>query len=47
MWNLKNIYIQMNLFPKQKETHRPRKQANLWLPKSKGGWGRDKLGSWD
>ena len=28
MWNLrKKIYIQMSLFPKQKETHRQRKQT--------------------
>ena len=35
--------IQMNLFTKQKQTHRHRKQT--WLPKGKGG--RDKLGACD
>ena len=34
----------MNLFTKQKQTHRHRKQT--WLPKGKW-WGRDKLGAWD
>ena len=34
----------MNLFTKQKQTHRLRKQT--WLPKGKG-WERDKLGVWD
>ena len=33
----------MNLFTKQKQTHR--QQADLWLPK--GNEGRDKLGIWD
>ena len=37
--------IQMNLFIKQKWTHRHRKKK-LWLPKGK--WGRrDELGVWD
>ena len=33
----------MNLFTKQKQTHR--QKTNLWLPKGKEG--RDKLGVWD
>ena len=36
MWNLKKM-IQMNLFPKQKRTHRLQKQT--WLPKGEGGGG--------
>ena len=36
--------IQMNLFTKQKQTYRHRKQT--WLPKGKGGMG-DKSGVWD
>ena len=35
----------MNLFRKQKQTHRLRKK-NLWLPEGKGV-GRGKLGVWD
>ena len=34
----------MNLYTKQKQTHR-HKKANLQLPKRKGGW--DKLGAWN
>ena len=35
MWNLKKKKkIQMNLFTKQEQTHRPRKQT--WLPEGKG-----------
>ena len=33
----------MNLFTKQKKTHR-HKKTNSWLPKRKGGY---KLGVWD
>ena len=36
----------MNLFPKQKETHRHRKQI-YGSQREKGGEGRDKLGGWD
>ena len=38
----KNI-IEMNLYTKQKQTHR--QKINFWLPKGK--WGRVKLGVWD
>ena len=41
MWNLKKKMIQMNLYTKQKETHRHRK---TWLPK---GERKEKLGVWD
>ena len=46
MWNLKKKkkIIQMNLFAKQKQNHRHRKQT--WLPKGKQEWEageRDKL----
>ena len=34
--------IQINIFTKQKQTHRLQKQ-NFWLQKGEG-WGRDKLG---
>ena len=34
----------MNLYTKQKQTHRHRK---LWLPKGKKDGGRDKLGVWN
>ena len=36
----------MNLFPKQKKTHRHRKQTDGY---QRGKWGgvRDKLGGWD
>ena len=41
----KNKEIQMNLFPKQKETHRHRKQIYDY---QRGKVGRgDKLGFWD
>ena len=36
--------IQMNLFTKQKQTHR--QKINIWLPKGKDR-GEDKLGVWD
>lgn len=42
--NKKEI-IQMNLFTKQKDSHRCKKQ-NLWLPVRKEGE-RDKSGNWD
>ena len=45
MWNVKKKKIQMNLFIKQKQTHR--QKTNLWLPKGKGRGGKDKWGSWD
>ena len=35
----------MNLFPKQKETHKHRKQTYCYQRK-KGGGGGDKLGGW-
>ena len=35
---------QMNLFIKQKQTHRHRK---VMVMKRERGWGRDKLGVWD
>lgn len=40
------LYVEskMNLFTKQRETHRRRKQA--YSPYGKGGRGRDKLGGW-
>ena len=41
--NLKR-YIQMNLFTKQKNTHRHRKQTYGY---QRGNPGRDKLGVWD
>ena len=37
---------QMNLFTKQKETHRNRKQI-YGYQRGKGSRGRDKLGGWD
>ena len=37
MWNLKEM-IQMNLFTKQKQTHR--QKTNLWSPKGKGEEGK-------
>ena len=43
LWNLKKM-IQMNLFTKQKQTYRHRKQAYGY---QRGKWGRDKLGVWD
>ena len=43
MWNLQKR-IQMNLFTKQKQTHRHRKQIYGY---QRGKGGRDKLGSWD
>ena len=42
MWNLKKM-IQMNLFPKQKQTHSHRKQT-YGYQKRKGR--REKLGVW-
>ena len=41
MWNLKSI--QMNLFTKQKQTSRQKR--NLWLQRGKGEG--NKLGVWD
>ena len=43
MWNLKKM-VQMNLFTKQKLSHRCRKQTHGFQGE-KGG--RDKLGDWD
>ena len=43
MWNLK-IMIQMNLFTKQKQTLRLRKQTYGY---QRGRWVRNKLGVWD
>ena len=45
MWNIKKKR-QMNLFTKQKQTHRHRKQTYGYKGDS-GGEGRDKLGVWD
>ena len=36
----------MNLFTKQKQTHRPKTQTYDYQKGKKGG-GRDKLGGWD
>ena len=44
MWNLIKI-IQMNLFTKQKQTHRFRNQM-YGYKRGNNGWGRHKLG-WD
>ena len=44
MWNLKNI-IQKNLFTKQKQTHRHRKQTYGYQRGKEQG--RDKSGIWD
>ena len=44
LWKKKKI--QMNLFPKQKETHRHRKRIYHYQRENKGG-GKDKLGAWD
>ena len=44
MWNLKKM-IQMNLFSKQKQTHRPKKQTYGYQRGNVGG--SDKLGDWD
>ena len=44
MWNLKNM-VQMNLFTKQKQSHRYRKPTYGYQAGGKGG--RDKLGDWD
>ena len=45
VWNLKKM-IQMNLFTKQKQTHRLRKQS-YGYQRGKVGQGRDKVGVWD
>ena len=45
MWDLKEK-IQMNLFLKQKEIHRPRKRVNGYQSEE-GGVVSDKLGVWD
>ena len=48
MWNLKKKMIQMNLFTKQKQTHRHRKQTYGYQRGKLGRvGGRDKLGVWD
>ena len=39
--------IQMNLFTKQKQTHRHRKQTYGYQRGKVGGGGMDKLGVWD
>ena len=44
MWNLKKM-IQMNLFTKQKQTHRLRERIYGYQGGSVGG--RDRLGVWD
>ena len=46
MWNLKKEKTQMNLFTKQKQTHRHIKQT-YGYQRGNGGWGGDKLGVWD
>ena len=43
MWNLKKM-VQMNLFAKEKQSHRCRKQTYGYQG---GKRGRDKLGDWD
>ena len=43
MWNLK--LIQMNLYTKQKQTHRHREQT--YGCQGGGVWGREGLGVWD
>ena len=43
MWNLKKNMIQMNLFTKQKRTHKHRKQTDGY----QNGGGGNKLGAWD
>ena len=45
LWNLKNM-LQVNLFTKQKQTHRCRKQYYGYQT-GRSGEGRDKLGVWD
>ena len=45
-WEQKNIWSQMNLFTKQKQTHRHRKQT-YGYQRGKVGGGRDKLGVCD
>ena len=44
MWHMKKM-IQMNLFTKQKLTHRQR--INFWLPWRKRGERMGRLGVWD
>ena len=46
MWNLKKM-VQMNLFTKQKQTHKFRKQIYGYQRGNKCMEGRDKLGAWD
>ena len=46
MWNLK-IMIQMNLFTKQKQTHRLRKWTYGYQRGEEWGGRRDRLGDWD
>ena len=38
MWNLEKMMIQTNLYTKQKQTHRHRKQTYSYQ-RGKGGWG--------
>ena len=45
MWNLKKIMIHINLFTKQKQTHRLTEQTYGYQQGSVGG--RDRLGVWD
>ena len=44
MWNLKNNTSESTY---KTETDSQMQKTNLWLPKGKGRWGRDKLGVWD
>ena len=46
IYGIKKKKVQINLFPKQKETHRHRKQT-YGYQRGKWGRGRDKLGDWD
>ena len=46
MWNLKKM-LQMNLFTKQKETHRHRSCKRLTYSYLRGKRRRDNLGVWD
>ena len=50
MWSLKNKKenknTQLNLFPKQKETRRPRKQT-CGYQRGKWAWRKAALGVWD
>ena len=44
MWNLKNKMIQLNLFTKQKQTHRHRKETQGYQRRK---WVGDKFAVWD